>query len=404
MFTITETSAPLAALFFKDPRVTDVIRVVGFNFLFTIPSLISNTLLIKKLQFKALVLIRSSSALLQSALAVYLVLSTNLRYWCLVIPMLIAILFEEVTIFIVVGWRPKFLFDKQSFKYLFRYGINGLGFSITNYLHQNIDYLLVGRLLGSMSLGLYQFAYQIPHLILDRFARPVGSVVFPALSKVQDSDERLIAGYIKAAKYIALGAFPALGGLAVLADLIVTVLWGEKWLPIVTPLRILCLCAAVRCVVTPIGSIFLCKQRPDINFKFGVATFLLTMTAVATLGPLYGLNGVASGMLISTLSYLYIINLAFKMTAFTPVKLSSALWAPTAATGISMMCAYGVRYLLASGGAPSWIALVCSVASGAIGYIAWLFVIFRPTVVEVTKTAHTVIGGRASKTGIRNVA
>lgn len=234
LFIATFAIAPVAATFFHTPKLTWVLRAVSFTFLFSIFSAVSKTLLQKQLRFGPLVIIGGSIVLVESGTAVTLVLLTDLRYWALVSAMLISSFFMHLIIFVWAKWYPKLKFSKKSFRYLFRYGINSLGFAIVNYLHQNIDYLLVGRLLGTASLGFYQFAYQIPHLIQDRLARPVGGVIFPALSKVQHNDERLIAGYVKAVKYIALGAFPALGGLAVLSDLTVSVLWGEKWLPIVT--------------------------------------------------------------------------------------------------------------------------------------------------------------------------
>ncbi|WP_457570421.1 lipopolysaccharide biosynthesis protein [Desulfovulcanus sp.] len=397
MFIIAEFCAPLAALFFKDPRVTDVIRVVGFNFLFSIPSVVSNTLLIKDLRFKAIVLVRGIGALLESSLAVYLVLTTDLRYWSLVFPMLVASFFAESAIFLIAKWRPGFEFDTNSFRYLFRYGINGLGFSITNYLHQNIDYLIVGRLLGTASMGLYEFAYKIPHLVFDRIARQIGGVVFPALSKVQENNERLIAGYVKAVQYIALGSFPILGGLAVLAEPTVTILWGEKWLPIVAPLQILCLCAAIRCVMQPIGSIFLCKDRPDILFKFSLVRLTFTFFIVSVLGYWYGLNGIAVGMLASTLPSMYILYLAFKMTKSSLRKLLRALSIPTAASVASMLCAFGMKEGLGFVGLAQWNILLGSVMTGAIGYIVCVLVMFPDTAKEIWHTISTVLGDTATQ-------
>ena len=404
LFIATFAIAPFAAAFFDTPKVTWVLRAVSLTFLFSIFSSVSATLLQKQLRFGNLVIINGLSALVESAVAVTLVLLTDLHYWALICAMLVSSLFLHLTIFVWSKWRPRFKFSHNSFRYLFHYGINNLGFSIVNYFHQNIDYLLVGRLLGTTSLGFYQFAYQIPHMILDRFARPVGGVVFPALSKVQDSNERLIAGYVKAAKYIALGAFPALGGLAVLADLTVTVLWGEKWLPIVIPLRMLCLCAAIRCSMQPLGSIFLCKNRPDIPFKFGLVRLVFTFFVVSILGYLYGLNGVAGGMLVSTLPSVYILFFAFKMTESSPVKLLSALWAPMAASAASMLCAYGARLGLGHFGLAQWGVLLGSVLIGAIGYAVCLFVAFSATTREILKTISTIMGCKAwkgEKVGVR---
>jgi len=388
--------APLAADFFDTPKVTWVLRAVSFTFLFSIFSSVSTALLQKQLKFGYLVIIAGLSAIVESGIAVTLVLLTDLRYWALVFAMLISIFFLHVTIFIWAKWRPRLKFSKESFRYLFRFGINNLGFSIVNYLHQNIDYLLVGRLLGATSLGFYEFAYRIPHMMLNKFARPVGGVLFPTLSKVQDSNERLIVGYVKAVKYIALGVFPVLGGLAALSDLTVTILWGEKWLPIVIPMQILCFCAAMRCVMTPIGSIFLCKNRPDIPFKFSMVALVFTFSVVCILGYLYGLNGVAAGMLTSTLPSLYLIHLAFKMTESSPIILLSVLWVPTVASIMSMLCAYGVSFGLEFYGLNQWATLMCSVLSGIAGYIVCLLVMFPSTTREILQSISTITGYNVS--------
>ena len=397
LFIATFAIAPLAADFFDTPKVTWVLRAVSFTFLFSILSSVSTTLLQKQLKFGHLVIIAGLSAIVESGIAVSLVLLTDLRYWALVYAMLISAFFLHFTIFIWVKWRPRLKFSKESFRYLFRYGINNLGFSIVNYFHQNIDYLLVGRLLGTTSLGFYEFAYRIPHLIQVRFAQPVGSVIFPALSKIQDNNERLIAGYVKSVKYIALGAFPVLGGLAVLSDLTVTVLWGEKWLPIVIPLQILCLCAAIRCFLTPTGYLFLCKDRPDIPFKFGLVRLVFTFFIVGILGYLYELKGVATGMLVSNLPSFYLLLLAFKITESSPVKLLSALWVPVAASGLLMLGAYGVRLGLESFGLAPWGVFLLSILSGIAGYIICLFVLFPTATKEILQTITTLMGYKAEK-------
>ncbi len=391
LFVLAFLLAPLAAIFFKNPDVTIVLRAVSFTFLFSIISGVSAPLLQKKLQFGRLVIINLFCALVESATAVSLAVLTDYRYWALVVGLLVSSLVLHVSVLIAAGWLPRFRFSRKSFHYLFRFGINTLGFSFVNYLHQNIDYLLVGRFLGTASLGFYQFAYQIPHMIRDRLARPVGSVVFPALSTVQDSDERLIAGYVKASKYIGLGAFPALGGLAVLAHSIVVVLWGAKWLPIVVPMQILCLCAALRCVMTPIGSIFLCKDRPDILFKFGLVRLAFTFSVVGIFTYLYDLNGVAIGMLVSTIPAIYILSLAFKMTESSPLKFLLALWEPTLATCVSMLCAFCTSYGLHLIELHQWIILCGSVLAGIAGYIICLRVLFHSLMQEILSTINVII-------------
>ena len=396
MFLLAETCAPLAAFYFRDPRVTNVIRLVGFNFLFVIPGVMPNVLLTKELRFKALVITYGLCTLLESSLAVILAISTDLRYWALVIPMLISSLISGSTLFTISGWRPKLIFDKDSFKYLFRYGINGLGFSITNYLHQNVDYLIVGRILGTESLGLYEFAYKIPHLVLNRISRPVGGVVFPALSKVQDDDEKLIKGFITSVKYVTLIVFPILGGLAVTAKMLVPLLWGEKWVSIVVPMQILCACAAMRCAGQPVGSIFLVKNRPDIPFKFSIVTFIVTLITVSIGGSLYGINGVALGMLLSTIPYMYIINLACVMTSTSILRYIKGIL-PNILALLSFIVCSSLTINFLENLTNNFVSIVAAVLIGLIGYIFSLYLFFNDWLDEIThKIRSTLVTRKVS--------
>ena len=312
IFLVVFLSAPVAALFWKEPRVEPVIRVVSLTLLFQIIGMVPGTLATKHLQFKKINIIRAVAIMLESTTAIILVAFTGLTYWALVIGMILNALFYNAALWISSScWLPKFNFCKGSFRYLFRFGFYTWLFGVANYLKQNVDYFLVGILLGSYQLGLYEFAYRLPHLVLDRVSRPVGDVLFPALSKIQDDNEKLFNNYVNAVKYVCLICYPILFILAATSDILVPFFWGDQWLPIVIPLQILCLCAALRLLFQPMGHIFYCKNRPDIPYKTSLIVLVFTIIIVGLLGHFYGLIGVASGMLLSVLPSFVILILSF---------------------------------------------------------------------------------------------
>ena len=301
MFATAFTSAPLAYLFFKDERVIQVIKAISITFLFQIPGQIPNTILRKQLRFSRLFIADVTSTLLESLVAIFLTMHFMHNYWALVIALISSTLCNNVLLFLFSRWRPKMIFDKESFRFLFRYGINSLGASVAEYFNNNIDYLLVGNLLGAKSLGLYEFAYRIPHLMVARMAGPLRLIMFPTLSLVSNSNSKMLSGYLKGVRFICFFTLPSLGGLAVLANIAVPLLWGDKWLPIIIPLQILCVSAAFQSLGGATRIIFILKGRPDIPFKFNVAFLSFTIALVALLGYFYGIMGVALGMALSTL-------------------------------------------------------------------------------------------------------
>jgi len=394
---ITFAMAPLAALFFKTPEITWVIRAVSVTFLFSAASVVPAALLKKRLMFGASKIIETAGFTLQSGLAILFVVVFGMNYWALVLSMLIASFAQTCATVFYVRWLPSFRFDMSSFHYLFRYGINGLGSSLVGYFHHNVDYLLVGKLLGPSSLGLYEFAYRIPFMAFNRVAIPVSNIMFPILSKVQTSNERLAAGYIKAAKYIAIILFPALLGLAAVANPAVAVLWGEKWLPVIVPLQILCLRCAIQSVVRPVLPVFLCKNRPDIPFKFSLCTLVFTCAAVTGLGWYFGLVGVALGMLVSIAPYLVLLWLAFRITEAPLKRFFLALVPPAASATVSSLLAMVTVHWTMLWSGSNVLALLLGILSGTISYVAVMWFRYSDTTREVINTIGIILGRRHDK-------
>jgi len=396
LFSIIFFSAPLAGKLWNNPRVIPIIRIISLTLLIQLISLVPGTLAIKNLKFLKINIIHGISILLESLVAILLAFFANLACWALVVGMLVNAIFYNICLWVSEGfWLPKLVLRRNAFKYLFRYGIYTWAFSVTNYLKQNIDYFMVGRMLGSYQLGLYEFAYRIPHLVFSRISQPVGAVIFPALSKIKDNNERIFAGYVKTVKFVTLVAFPVLFGLAAVADILVPVLWGNQWLPIVRPLQILSFCAAMRCLFQPMGSIFYCKNRPDIPFKVSVLTLIFTAIFVSVLGYFYGLVGVAIGMLLSVFPSFFVLWFAFrfmlKVSLFDffkvlyPIVFSSLLCAISAYYAIRIFLAFhfDVKIILA-----------LAIFLGALVYVLSLFFLFPAIVKELLENVNMIFGNK----------
>jgi len=384
-------SASFASAFFANPDLENVLRVISVIFLFSIISIVPRMILNKKMEYRRLAFINSIGVSFESCLAVVLVLTTGLGYWSLVFSMVIANLLINITLMISAKWYPAFLFDKESFKYLYRYGINSIGATLLSYLSDNLDYFLVGKFLGAATLGLYEFAYRVPHLIVTKLIAPASGVIFPSFSVLQDDNNALVDGLIRSSKYIAIISFPILGGLAVVSEMFVPIVWGEKWLPIVTPLRILCFAAAVKCLNFPINSIFLCKNRPDIPFKLSIIIFFVSLFSVSGLSYLFGLNGTASGMVISSLVIFVGYYFAIQLTYNFLWQLFKNISISIISTVVSMSIAYGALYFMSMNEVAIFVNLIITVFIGVIGYIGALYLFFNGTFYELIQLGRTLL-------------
>lgn len=391
MFAATYICAPGAALFFDDPRITDVMRVISVTFLIAPFSDVGTAILRKNLYFKEMTVLNGLAALIESSVAVVLAFNTELGYWALVFGMLVNTVIVNIGVMILAKWWPRLRFNRESYRYLFKYGINGLGFNIVNYLNQNIDYLLVGKLLGPSSLGLYEFSYKIPHMFLDRVARPVGAVLFPSLSKVQDKDDYIFIGTVKSIKYTTLIIFPMMFGLIGVADVFVQVLWGNQWIDVVHPLQILCLGATIRVIGQPVGAVFYCKNRPDLPFKFSLVLMVITFILVGFLGKFYGLFGVAIGMTISVIPSLYVIHFALRLIGGSLLDLLIELRPCFISGVICGVFAFYVKKLCYFLVMPDLFSLLIPVLIGALIYFTVIYIFYYELIEEIIKFKKVIL-------------
>lgn len=400
---ITLAIAPFAELFFdKDAEgITQILYVLAFTFILTATGSVHGTILRKQLRFGLLKIIDGTGILIQTGTAIILAVFFDFGYWSLVGGLLFSNFITVAMKIFTTRWVPSLHFDRKSFQYIFRYGIHGLGTSMVQYLQNNVDYLLVGKLLGTSMLGIYGFAYRIPFILLNQLANPIGHVLFPALATVQNSNEQLADAFLKVAKYIALITLPMLAGLACLAQPTIVVLWSSKWLQATTPMQMLCFGAAIKCILIGHGSIFFCRNRPDLPFKFSVMETILTASAVIVFGSIYGINGVASGMVFGALLQVVSACYALHLVQASPMLLLRTLQPPVVSTVGCVVMTLVARTIGESMAFSPIVVLLVAVPTGILGYFSIMATCYRQELVGVVGIVKTTLnfGGRSSSKG-----
>jgi PST family polysaccharide transporter len=144
----------------------------------------------------------------------------------------------------------------------------------------NVDYLLVGRLLGSTALGFYSIAWDLFRFIPDRLYRIAGLVAFPAFCKLQDNDDELARAYRTFVNYLGRIVLPVLGCVAISAPELLGSIYGAKWLPAATPMRLLALGLALAGVRIAIGTVYYAKEYPSFDIYLHGVRFVLIVAAV----------------------------------------------------------------------------------------------------------------------------
>ena len=132
---------------------------------------------------------------------------------------------------------------------------------------------------------------------LNNITAMTGTVMFPALSHLQDNIESMKRAYLRANRMIALLTFPMILGLSALAEPAILIAYGQQWRGAIHIAQLLCIAGLAQSIYNTGGWILLSRGRPDILFRLGILSMIVRVAGVL-IGMHWGLIGIASAYVI----------------------------------------------------------------------------------------------------------
>ncbi len=294
-------SAPYAAIFFKSPDSTAIIRVVGITIL--IRSFTNSGIIYfqKELELNKHFLYRFSSTIVNFSVTVFFAFTLK-SVWALVYGQLADCITGVVASYLLHRYRPRFKLDLDKVKKLFGFGKWVFGSSILVFIFTQGDDFFVGKLLGVAALGFYQMAYRISSMPTTEITHVVSSVTYPAYSRIQDNLPRLRNAYLKTLKLTAFLSFPIVGLIVSLSPDLTIVILGEKWMPMVPSMQVLAFYGLITSVAATAGPVFYSIGKPGIDTKNQLLQVILLMALIYPLTSKWGLLGTSLAVVITSLT------------------------------------------------------------------------------------------------------
>lgn len=260
IFLVAFFSAPLVSVIFSNPDATNVVRILSVTFIIGSFGFIPNNALAKRLEFGRLAIASLVGVIVATSVSIGLAF-LGFSYWAIVYGSVCASVATIFALYFVFPFKMKWKVDKQLAMELFRYGIHVFLMVLIVFLIFNLDNAAVGIVLGTAALGFYFVAYRWANVFANFLTRMVGRVMFPTYSRIQEDKRRLRLGYFQTLEVISfIGAPLYLGFFAVVPDFVIFVL-GEKWIPCIVALEILCLFGFIRVILQPAGTLFLATGK-----------------------------------------------------------------------------------------------------------------------------------------------
>jgi PST family polysaccharide transporter len=255
--------APLIADFFGVGSESFLFRIAALDLLLTGLGNIHDALLLRDMEFKRRIVPQLTGNVTRGVVSIGLAVA-GLGAEALVYGFIAGTSVWTVTLWIVKPFRPTLRIERDAVRSIVSYGGWASILEILAALAQRTDVAVVGAALGSRALGLYTIAQRVPELVVGNVTWNLSVVAFPALTQRRDrtdgsfNDTTLNLIRFSALFGMTIGAF-----LAVLAQPLVVVLFGEKWTEAGEIMQALAIMYGLVCIVFPLGDTFkaLGKQR-----------------------------------------------------------------------------------------------------------------------------------------------
>jgi O-antigen/teichoic acid export membrane protein len=380
---VTAAAAPLLGLFYDEPTLVPLLRVLSLNFVLAPLTMVQTALLSRSMNFRLLAVAEIASTAVSGTAAVMAAFA-GWGVWSLVCKTLVSTVVTSVALWSASQWRPQRIWDRTALRELIGFSSNLLGFMTINYWARQLDALLIGRVMGANALGLYSRAYSTMLLPVYEISGVLSRVMFPTLSKLQADKSEAKRVYLKTIGMIAVVTFPLMGMLFVLTEPFVIAIFGAHWIECAPVLRILSIVGMFQSVGTTVGWLYQSQGRTDLMFRWAIAAGFAIMASLAFGVYLGTIETVALCYAVMSVGVLAYPQFAVpgKLIGVTPADVLRAVSGP-------LLCTLAIIALLWSGnhwllrGLSAGRLLSIAAIAGVVAYVLLLRAFRVPAYVEL---------------------
>ncbi|NVP23147.1 MOP flippase family protein [Treponema phagedenis] len=296
---------PFIARFYNQKELIKLIPLMCLAIPFSSIGRQQKTFLQKELHFKQIAVTDIVSAFLGLCTAVCLAYN-HWGVYALVISNLVRYTAGNIIFFFLGIWRMPIILHLSLVETLPFLKIGGYHTvsQIVNYFTTSFDVLIIGKMLGTDSVGIYNLAKDLVLKPAALIAPITSKVATPIFSKLQNDKEKLKKNFFFVQKLVSnLNGLVYLG-LFALANPFVSLYYGNSYHECVHLVQILALYYFLRQYGDSIGMICIAKGRTDIDMWWNLIVVCITPFFVL-LGSLYSIQIVTLALLLGQLLLSY---------------------------------------------------------------------------------------------------
>lgn len=296
LYIILYFSAPLVALFYGNPQLTSLTRVLCLTVVISGVKNVQQAYISRTLQFKKFFFATLVGTVSSALIGIYMAYA-GYGVWSLVIQRVANLGIGTVMLWITVKWRPQLCFSLCRIKTLFGFGWKLMVSSLIDTVYVNLRQIFIGKLYSEKDLAYYNQGNQYPNVLANMLNTSIDGVIFPVMSQEQNDKIRLKNMARRSIKTATFILAPVMIGIAAVGPNLIHIFLTDKWMPSLPYLRIFCISYMFYPIHTANLTAINAQGRSDIFLKLeivkktiGVIVILISLN--------YGILAIAIGELI----------------------------------------------------------------------------------------------------------
>lgn len=286
-------SAPGTANLLGSPEAGPVIAVMSATLFLAGCGVVPFARLQRDFMQKQLFMINLVDFLLGTIITVFLILDG----WGVMALAISRVVAQTVTLilqFVFAREFPHFGFNRALVPQVLAFGLPVAAANTLSWVLLNADNVVVSRMAGPTALGFYFLAFNISSWPMNAIGQVIRSIALPAYARLDSTRTRILADSIAPAWTLTLLAGLMLG---LLAEPVIELVYGRKWLTAVPILAILGVFGALRTIFDMVAAFLLANGRSG---------FVLIVQAIwiCALVPLLLLGTLSAGAVGAAMAHL----------------------------------------------------------------------------------------------------
>jgi len=388
---IAALAVPMA-WFYGQPALAPILFIISASYLFLPLAVVPMATMARAMQFRGHFIVNVGAAVIQASVALGLAAAGYSAF-----ALAWATVASGAARGIIAQWlRPAIPWPLRldGIRPVLSFGSVASVLYLTGALGTRTPDLIIGKSLGVVAVGLYSRAVALSDQFRTLMSGAIGSVFFPAFARIRDRGEPLGPAYLRVCAGYSAIVWPGMAGLALAAEPIVRILYGEAWRGTAPLLSMIALAEILLVSLPLVSDLPILLGKLNRLLVFNIVDTVLSISLLAA-GSLWGVEGAAASRLVYAIAWLclyarffhglvkfdvrallgiYARSAAATAIALVPLALAYAFWAPPATIGLGV--------------------LTGAVALGGVGWLATLVALRHPALDDLRALVAALPLGR----------